>query len=251
MDRPFNIEDDDITVLVRQSIYFSFLFQETSLLCQNPKSPNQYLSCSPAMDVIACRTIDHAKLLSSIRDCDSQGILFHYSNFCCWKDSTAKNGDIGNPSQWILQLECRAMVEILKLRGSATIDEFMISNARAIEKDFVETGIKYLEETYQTFDRGDFRGSFVDAYDVFATGIAVLCLSRRSSRPMHGAGIIHKCTNILTLVAAEFPSLKAFHRVLWALSSVTPGNQIDDPILQNLPTVIPEGIQGLIKEFLS
>jgi hypothetical protein len=126
----------------------------------------------------------------------------------------------------------------------------MIANSHDIRDCFIHSCQEYIEDEYQRSERGGPTGTFVDAYDIFAAGVMVICLAgkRSSSNPM--PDVVHKCTVTLTLLVEKFPALRVFRRVLWALSSVTLESPYD-PILHELPELIPEGIQNLIKEFIS
>jgi len=202
------------------------------------------------IDNIARQIVNHARLISTIRN-GSDGIIFYYSNLCYWKELTSAGDKQSKmPSRCIRQLACRAMVQTLKSKGSAIIDDCMIASSHSIRNDFIHSCQEYIEDEYQRSDNGELTGTFIDAYDIFAAGIAVICLTGKSSIYKNVPDIIHKCTVTLTLLVETFSALRVFRRVLWAMSCVTLGNR-HDPILHELPEVIPEGIQNLIKEFLS
>ncbi|KAJ5127037.1 hypothetical protein N7448_007816 [Penicillium atrosanguineum] len=230
MDRPFNIEDDEITV----------------------QSPEEYMHDSPHMNnALARHSITHARLMSGIRDRASNSVLFHYSNFCYWRDFFR---GIASASKFTrgayMQLSSRAIVEILKSNGSTNVAASMIHSFQTIERDIVTTCSDYIEHEYQGSDCGEFTGGFVEAYDIFAAGAVIVCLTGRSTTPFADANIINKCTALLTTVGERFVGLRVFRRVLWDLSDAVSGNAKSDSIIHELPPMIPDGIRDLIFEKL-
>lgn len=145
-----------------------------------------------------------------------------------------------------MQLSSRAMVEILKTNGSSNFEPNKIHSSQAIEKDIIATCSEYIENQYQGSERGEFTGGFVEAYDIFTAGAVVMCLARSLSPLFADPGILNKCTALLTTVGEKFIALRVFRRVLWALSDAASGNPKFDPIVHELPPVIPAGIQDLI-----
>ena len=141
------------------------------------------------------------------------------------------------------------MTQMLKANGSATISGSMIRRSFSISNDMIRCYSEYIEEEYRSSDSGDFVGSFVDAYDLFAAGIGIICLQRASSISVD-MKIINKCTALLTLLGERFPGLRVFRRVLWAFSDVASVGQELDPLLENLPEAIPDGIGCLISRSL-
>ncbi|KAJ5812473.1 hypothetical protein N7474_008774 [Penicillium riverlandense] len=233
MDRPFNIEDDDITV----------------------QGPEEYMSDLPhKKNGLASQSIAHARLMSGIRDGALDSVLFHYSNMCYWRDSVRSIKSDASASKFtqgvVMQLSSRAIVEILKSNGSANVEPSMIHSSQTIERDIVTTCAEYIENEYQRSDCGEFTGGFVDAYDIFAAGVVIVCLAGRSSPTFADASILNKCTALLTTVGERFVGLRVFRRVLWALSDSVSGNPKFDPIIHELPQMIPDGIRDLIAESL-
>lgn len=143
------------------------------------------------------------------------------------------------------------MSQILKSNGSAVIGESMIASSRNIESDLIQNCQEYIEGEYQRSEQGELMGTFVDAYDIFAAGVVIICLTRKTSLSLSVSDVVHKCTVTLAILSERFPALRVFRRVLWALSSVVSENTARDRILNEMPEVIPEGIQNLIKDFLS
>lgn len=143
------------------------------------------------------------------------------------------------------------MSEILKSKGSAVIEDCMISSSHSIEVDFIQNFLAYIEDEFQRSEHGERSGTFVDAYDIFAAGVVLICLTGKTSLSHFVSDIANKCTVTLTLLVERFPALRVFRRVLWALSSITLESPTHDQILHELPDVIPEGIQKLITSYIS
>ncbi|KGO43656.1 Transcription factor, fungi [Penicillium expansum] len=233
MDRPFNIEDDEITV----------------------KEPDQYMSDLPHMkNKLARQSVAHARLMSEIRDGAVNSVLYHYSNLCYWRDSARNIKSEPSASEFpravVIELASRAMVEVLKTNGSADIEPSMIHSSQNIERDIVTTCSEFIEHAYQSSDRGEFTGSFVEAYDIFAAGVVIVCLNVKSPSSFTDAGVMNKCTALLTTVGERFAGLRVFRRVLWALFNTVSGNSKSDPIVHELPPIIPDGIRNLIAGIL-
>lgn len=190
--------------------------------------------------------------MSNIRDAPSKSVLYHYSNLCYWKDcASGRDPTTKYPAVHIMRLSCRAMIEILKVKGSVTIEPNLVRSSSSIENDFIKACMEYIEEEYQRCDRGEFEGGFVEAYDIFNAGVIIICLAAgKQSFPLRDANIVNKCTALLTLLGERFSGLRVFRRVLWALSGLVRGESVNDPIIRELPPVIPDGIRELISGFM-
>ena len=217
------------------------------------QSPDQYgTNESTRTDRVTCQIVDHARLISTIRNSSSQEIMFHYNNLCYWKELvSASDVKTRMSPKCVQQLSCRAMSQILKSKGSTLIGQSMIVSPRTIESDFIRNCQEYIEDEYQRSEHGELMGTFVDAYDIFAVGVVAICLTRTTSCSISVPDLVHKCTITLSILVERFPALRVFRRVLWALSSAALQNGAHDQILYEMPEVIPEGIQKLIKDFLS
>lgn len=189
--------------------------------------------------------------MSGVRDGAPKSFVFHYGNVCFWKDSVrgVHSGASSNFTQGlILQLSSRAVVEILKSIGSTYIEPNMIHSSQNTARDIVTMCSNYLEHAYQWSDSGEFVGGFVEAYDIFAAGVIVLCLNKRLKSGFADGSVINKCTALLTTVGERFAGLKIFRRVLWALSGAVSDSPKSDSIIHELPGVIPSGIRDIIAE---
>jgi hypothetical protein len=143
------------------------------------------------------------------------------------------------------------MIEILKIKGSITVEPNLVRSASSIEQDFIKACVDYVEEEYQRSDRGEFAGGIVEAYDIFDAGVIIICLTAgKPLIPLCDANIVNKCTALLTLIGERFSGLRVFRRVLWALSGLVRGETVNDPIIRDLPPVIPDGIRELISGFI-
>lgn len=145
-----------------------------------------------------------------------------------------------------MQLSSRAMIEILKSVGSTNIESNMIHSPQTVKNDIMATCSEYIQHEYEGSDNGEFLGGFVEAYDIFAAGVVIVCLAGKGSQTFSEMGTINKCTALLTTVGERFDGLKVLRRVLWAFSDAVSGNPKPDRIIHELPPIIPSGIQGLI-----
>ena len=84
-----------------------------------------------------------------------------------------------------------------------------------------------IERMYDRSDRGEFVCSFIDAYDIFAAGVAFACITYRHQTGdnddqdvlMRVTDVMNKCSTLITIISGRFPALKAFNRVILALLS--------------------------------
>ncbi|KAJ5682509.1 hypothetical protein N7462_005674 [Penicillium macrosclerotiorum] len=173
-------------------------------------------------------------------------------NISYWKDSVAGSDPSAQfPGTCFMQLSCRAFVEIFRSKGSATTEYNLVHSSGAIKNEILKNSTEYIQEEYNRSDRGEFVGGFVDAYDIFAAGVVVICLSGEVSPPSRDNSIINKCTALLTLLGEKFSGLRVFRRVLWALSDYALGNPVTDTIIQEIPSIIPNGIKMVILRFIA
>jgi hypothetical protein len=121
-----------------------------------------------------------------------------------------------------------------------------------MQNDFVRSCAEYIQEAYRQSDLDNFIGGTVDAYDIFAAGIVILCLRDKCTEIYQDQQIFNQCTTLLTLLGERFPGLKGFRRALWNLSNaVVPSNSIRESLIAELPPIIPAGIRALIFTVLS
>lgn len=116
-----------------------------------------------------------------------------------------------------------------------------------MEKDFIRSCAEYIQEAYRQSDLDNFIGGTVDAYDIFAAGIVILCLRDKCTEIYQDQRIVNQCTTLLTLLGERFFGLKGFRRALWDLSNVVVlGNSTHNSLIADLPPIIPDGIRALI-----
>ncbi|GAT24747.1 D-3-phosphoglycerate dehydrogenase [Aspergillus luchuensis] len=106
---------------------------------------------------------------------------------------------------------------------------------------------------YLAVEDGCFKGSFVDAFDIFSAGVVLICLGKMSpaSDVPNAAIVLNKCTSLLTLLGERFSALKALCRVLWCLqeSADMMAPSRDDELLSSRQTVADKPTVYLLDTF--
>lgn len=234
MDRPFSIQDNDISLQVRQAVLVLVGLEQYLNLKQFPARDSPSIS---AVDFdFACHMITHARLMSSIRASSPGNPVFHYGNLSYWRDlaksgtNQVHDGDIS--SGYVGQLTCRALIHIAQLSRCAVSAGSLIGKTQTIEQDAIGSCHAYIDNEFCRFEKGDFAKSFVDGFDIFAAGVVVICLplgSRLPGRP-GDVSTINKCTALLTSIGERFPAFKILYRVLWALFAVASDGTSSDGV---------------------
>lgn len=192
----------------------------------------------------------HARLVSGIRNSPSETLIFHYNNLADWKDLTLDGNNSSGGIQ-TMQLRSRAIVEILKVRGSVTIGPSLVCQSMTMQNDFLTGCVEYIQEAYRQSEVHNFIGGIVDAYDIFTAGIVIICLQEKCPEIDRNQNVVNHCTTLLTLLGERFSGLKGFRRVLWDLSNaVLPGHSTRESFIADLPPIIPDGIRTLILTIL-
>lgn len=234
MDRPFSIQEDDISLQVGKAF---LMLVDVEQYLNSEQFPAQD---SPSMSVVdfdfGCRMVIHARLMSSIRASSPGKPVFHYSNLCYWRD-IAKSGTSqdhvgGASSGYICQLTCRALIHIVQLSRCAVSAGSVIGKAQTIEQDAIGSCQAYIDNEYRRFEKDDLIKSFVDGFDIFAAGVVVICLPsgpRLPGRP-GDATTMNKCTALLTSIGERFPAFKLLCRVLWDLFTLASDGTSDDEV---------------------
>lgn len=214
MDRPFGIQDEDI-----------------SLSLPHQLSPND-----EGKDAFELHLLMHAKLTSSMRDSDERCPVFHYRNICFWREVPrelrsflASNEAARNH---IHRLSCRVLVQVLPLyvtTGQAHSDFIPGSHQLEIEHDVRSSCEQMIEHMYRSLDHASSITAFTDGYDIFAAGVAIICIGSLSpsAHTLTDAGIVNKCVAILTALGERFSGVKVFRRVLLAVSDTALGKSDD------------------------
>ncbi|KAI1761669.1 hypothetical protein GGR53DRAFT_18010 [Hypoxylon sp. FL1150] len=142
-----------------------------------------------------------------------------------------------------------------------------IFDMRSVEVDVSVTCKNLINHLHEWSDRMHFVGSFIDAYDIFLSGIFIIYVRqylRDFSTTPRGtyenlnqqttigqiSDVITKCCTLIASIESRFSSVKAFRRILQDLSSRIVGNSgrlHDHSILFNLPAIVPYRVSHLIK----
>lgn len=213
MDRPFGIQDQDISL--------SF--------------PRQ-LSSDDDKDAFELHLLMHAKLTSSIRDSDERCPVFHYRNICFWREvprelrSFLASNEVAR--NHVHQLSCRALIQVLPMyitTGHVHSDAIPGSHQLEIEHDVRSSCEQMIEHMYRSLDHASSITAFTDGYDVFAAGVAIICIGSLSpsAHTLTDAGVVNKCVAILTALGERFSGVKVFRRVLLAVSDMALGRSDD------------------------
>lgn len=213
MDRPFGIQDEDISLSL----------------------PNQLSPDDEGRDAFELHLLLHAKLTSSIRDSDDRCPIFHYRNICFWREVPrelrpflASNEVARNH---IHRLSCRALMQILPLYITSHIhsDSIPGSHQLEIERDVRSSCEQMIEQMYRSLDHASSVTAFTDGYDIFAAGVAIICIGSLSpsAHTLTDAGVVNKCVAILTALGERFSGVKTFRRVLLAVSDMALGRPDD------------------------
>lgn len=239
MDRPFSIQDDDISLLT----------------LGNEDYPCEHL-------------IMHARLISNIRTEGREEPLFDYGNLRHWRDSSlpTESRQLSAQFQPIYDhfdlLYCRTLIQMIGPLSQRLPQhdkrKQLIGSQSSIQTETISSCEHLIDHIYEKSEHGTFVGSFLDAYDIFSAGVALLCIALGQDQSMKQAlvqvtKVVNKCSALLTMIGERFSAVKTFRKVLWALSNKAPGSgllssQMDpQDILYNLPPVIPDRIRQLIR----
>lgn len=211
----------------------------------------------------------HAKILSNIRGSPASRPIFHYGAICYWRDIPK---DVQGSSQSlstiraIRQLTCKALVYLARTSSLGQTTTSILMPTHTIQQDITAACREYINGEYDALEKGEFSGSFIDAFDIFSAGVVLIILGKASSflgSPSE-AGVLSKCTALLTIIGARFSALKTLCRVLWRLQEstddrVSPGmlcntiledlNLISwEQVINDLPDLVPSSLRKLIKE---
>ncbi|OJZ81553.1 hypothetical protein ASPFODRAFT_64967 [Aspergillus luchuensis CBS 106.47] len=218
---------------------------------------NLYILDSPpdALDFPAY-VVMHARLISKMRGSSHQQSIFHYGSFSYWRD--IPRGAMGSnipptSSRTIRQLTCRSMVCLAQISGFERNATRVFGTTHTIRQDIINTCSEYISNEYLAVEDGCFKGSFVDAFDIFSAGMVLICLGKMSpaSDVPNAAIVLNKCTSLLTLLGERFSALKALCRVLWCLqeSADMMAPSRDDELLSSRQTVADKPTVYLLDTF--
>ncbi|KAL4908665.1 hypothetical protein BDW74DRAFT_188571 [Aspergillus multicolor] len=213
MDRPFAIQDDDITLPL-------------------PEKPADNSEGQAAFEF---HLLLYAKLITSIRTSDERCPLFHYRNVCFWRDTPPELGPFLESNEaarnYIELLSCRALSQILALyivhNYASLVSE---PHLQEIKQNIRSSSERMVEQMYRSLDRPPSVVAFTDGYDIFAAGVAIICIGSLtdSEHILVDATVVNKCVAVLTVLGERFSGIKVFRRVLLALSDMGLGRQTED-----------------------
>ncbi|RAH41815.1 fungal specific transcription factor domain-containing protein [Aspergillus brunneoviolaceus CBS 621.78] len=221
MDRPFSIEDEDISIKAAES----------------------------AGGYKQHHVLMHARLMSSIRTLAPQSASFHHHNLRHWRDEALHDkGPSSLDADPTAQLTCRGFVQISKVAGTAPPPRrTRVRSDQGFEEDVANSCRQYIDQEFNSFQQGCFTGSFLDGYDLFAAGGVLVC--QPNSSLGGDTSYIGKCTALLTLIGERFTCFRTMCRLLWDLSGVAlhGGNKLT---IEELPEDLPDGLYHLVDRFL-
>ncbi|KLU92658.1 hypothetical protein MAPG_11602 [Magnaporthiopsis poae ATCC 64411] len=241
MDRPFSIQDSDISVQIPTD---------------DNGSPSEAIRAKRA----ACRhLIRHAQLISSFRDGgDSSSPVFSYSNLCFWRGSLAPAAEhlsvpVHEWTDFLDQQFCRALMCLIRpaaLRkgtyARAVDPESPLGNVADVERDAIASCTRLIDRLY-TRSRSDtcLSSTFHDAYDALSAVVMLVCLTRR--RPGHVAALtqvlnpINKACAVITDISGRFHGLRAFQELAMQLALRVMGDGDCGP--DKLPLAVPRRLR--------
>ncbi|CEL11575.1 hypothetical protein ASPCAL14676 [Aspergillus calidoustus] len=235
MDRPFGIQDQDITLSLPNV------------------APHDTVESEFERHLVT-----HAQLTSSIRNSDEPCPLYHYRNLCFWKEVTPEMQSFLDSNEvlrrHVQRLSFRSLMQILPLHMATRYDNAILGAQTAeIDREVVTSCESIIEQTYCALDDASSGGALTDGYDVFAAGVAILCsgMQPAANHILDQASLVNKCVAVLTALGERFSGFKVFRRVLLALSDLGLGRRSQElSLLHSLPPEIPSGLQRLIQECL-
>ncbi|KAL2060212.1 hypothetical protein VTL71DRAFT_9607 [Oculimacula yallundae] len=198
MDRPFSIQDSDITL-------------KEPILGQSFASP------------ISHHVLGHARLMSRLRQPNEEDPLFNWYNLTSWHSNTPSPRSIYDQlnyhSRYLQQLACRGFVQIVDMQwlGSTPIRGI---NGTSLQEAVRHTLGEFIQYFHDRIEEEHFACSFIDAYDVFWIGSIYLLLSSKSQNTTASdlSDFTSKCSTILTVIAQHFRPLSTLKKALWALN---------------------------------
>ncbi|KAI1393110.1 fungal-specific transcription factor domain-containing protein [Hypoxylon trugodes] len=225
LDRPFSIQDDDITV-------------------QEPRE--RYLQSSPYEHTVGRHLIVHARLISNFRTHSHSGPLSDYGNLCFWRDlpSDLRNFSTSHLplSDYLDQLTTIAFVNIML--NDIPVDDgvgLLTVTSNDIRRDAMSTCKQFIDRSYERLHIERCGGSFLDALDVFSASTMFVYLTCRLNAE-HGIPeameAIHMSSTIITAISERFNTLKTFQAILLSISiHLMKGNR-HNPNARLFPNVI-------------
>lgn len=192
-----------------------------------------------------------ANLLSNIRSNPDQSLLFNYSNLQHLRGyqprlSHSPAGRLPQISMMLEQNEARIWTHMLQSapfeNGEHTIKSSSIFGTKDISREIEAACKRFIDSLYNQSDDAHFAGSFVDAYDIFISGVFYIHLEHQQSGSLRISGsagdhlsaqearlrdindVVNKCCTLIAGIESRFGAVKAFRRVLRELFALTTGH---------------------------
>jgi hypothetical protein len=180
-----------------------------------------------------------ASLLSNIRSKPEQGLLFNYSNLQHLRDYQPRlnHPHLVKLAQIPMRLEQNAVriwTHIAQSvltgtgNGANTANSSSIFDTNGINREIRTAYERFIDSLYHLSDHAHFTGSFIDAYDIFISGVFYVQLEQRlgaGQELRHGNinNVINKCCTVLAGIESRFGAVKAFRRVLRDFAALATG----------------------------
>lgn len=196
-----------------------------------------------------------ANLLSNIRSNTDQPLLFNYSNLQHLRGyqpklSQSAAGNLPQISMRLEQNEARIWTHMFQStsleNGEYNINSSSIFDTRDINREIRTACKRFIDSLYNRSDHAHFVGSFVDAYDIFISGVFYIQLEQRQGSSLHSNGrtsdhlsgqqgrlgiindVVNKCCTLIAGIESRFGAVKAFRRVLRDFFALTTGQSHPD-----------------------
>lgn len=196
-----------------------------------------------------------ANLLSNIRSNPDQPLLFNYSNLQNLRGyqprlSHSPAGNLPQMSMRLEQNEARIWTHMFQSASTNnrehTINSSAIFDRKDINQEISAACKRFIDSLYSRSDHAHFVGSFVDAYDIFISGVFYIHLEHRKGGGLRINGsagdqlsaqeirlrdindVVNKCCTLIAGIESRFGAVKAFRRVLRDLFALTTGHSHAD-----------------------
>lgn len=199
--------------------------------------------------------IMHARLISNIRTEGREEPLFDYGNLRDWRDSSlsAESRQLSAQFQPIYDhfdlLYCRTLIQMIdplsqRLPRHDKRKDW-IGSQSSIQAKTISSCEHLIDRIYEKSEHGTFVGSFLDAYDIFSAGVALLCIALGQDQSMKQAlvqvtKVVNKCSTLLTMIGERFSAVKTFREVLWALSNKALGSELLSSVSLRVRPPLPQ-----------
>lgn len=243
MDRPFIIQEEDISV----------------------KMPEPEHRASLAKVLIL-----QAKLVSRMRG-STESTSFHFSTFCHWQELAESLKPHGRIAEFLDHLACRTLLQILYCYRERNERQTVIGTFQRLKDMTSDTCERFVDRMYNEMDSSGFVCTLFDGYDIFSAGLIALDHRFPSSAAITPP-LVDKCLTLLTVIGERFASLRPLRRVLSTLATVrgegsrehqsvrTPLSSFifnrlkstqEQLVLKDLPSELPYRTRSIIADILA